>query len=138
MGDDYRIRNTSKLLSAQLLTRGAVVQNDGTRRDRLQAPPEAAPNLPPGAMVPVEVLHNANGTTVPTEAIVRRGADKLVFVEVEDSRFAARTVTVGVREGNRIVVTSGLSAGDRVVVRGSASLLGELEAGHAGPAASQE
>jgi len=129
VGDDYRVRGTSGELPAQLLTRGSVVQPDGTRRDRLQAAPEAAPNLPPGATVPVEVLRNRSGLLVPVQSIVRRGDEKLVFVEVEEGRFAPAVVTVGAREGDRAVVTSGLAQGARVVTRGSASLLGELGVG---------
>lgn len=126
VGDDYRVRGTSGELPAHLINRGSVVQPDGTRRDRLQANPEAAANLPPGAIVPVEVRYNERGVVVPEEAVVRRGEERLVFVEVQEGRFAARTVTVGARADNRAVVTSGLSKGDRIVARGSASLLGEL------------
>jgi cobalt-zinc-cadmium efflux system membrane fusion protein len=127
VGDGYRVRSVSGELPARLLSRGSVIQSDGTRRDRLLADPENAPNLPPGATLPVEVVHNAPGILVPAEAIVRRGGEKLVFVEVQDGRFAPRRVTVGAREGQRAAITAGLSEGDRVVTRGAASLFGELD-----------
>lgn len=129
VGESYRLRGQLGEWNAQLLTRGSVVHRDGTRRDRLLADPVAAPSLPPGATVAVEVLSNHSGVLVAVEAIVRRGEERLVFVEVEAGCFAPRTVTVGAQESVRAVITSGVTQGDRVVTRGSASLLGELGAG---------
>lgn len=132
IGSGYRAQGVSELVPARLLTRGAVIQTDGTRRDRLEAAPEAAANLPPGATVPVEVLHETQGVLVPTHAIIRRGRETLVFVEVEEGRYEARKVAVPARDDTRGAVTSGLSAGDRIVTRGASSLLGELGAAGGG------
>ena len=136
VGSGYRARGVSGTSPAHLLSRGSVIQPDGTRRDRLTADPRAAANLPPGVTVPVEVLHETHGVLVPTQAVVRRAGQDLVFVEVEASHFAPRAVTVGAEEGGRAAVTSGLTAGARVVTRGAASLLGELQA--AGAAGAEE
>ena len=126
VGDGYRIRGPAGELSAHLLSRGAGVESDGTRRDRRLVDSEAATNLFPGATVSVEVLHNSRGTIVPVEAVVRLGDRKIVFVEVKEGLFAPHEVTVAAREDAQAAVTSGLSEGDRIVARGAASLLAEL------------
>lgn len=132
IGTGYRVQGVAGTASVKLLTRGAVVQADGTRRDRLEAAPDDAPGLPPGATVPVDVLQETSGLIVPASALVRRGRDTLVFVEAEQGRYEPRTVQVSARDDTRAVVTSGLAAGDRVVTRGASSLLGELGAGGGG------
>ncbi len=136
VGSGYRAQGMSGPVSATLLNRGAVIQADGTRRDRLEAAEEAAANLPPGATVPVEVLHETQGILVPMQALVRRGRERLVFIEVEEGRYEARPVEIVANDDSGAVVSTGLVSGDRVVTRGASALLGELgasgEAGHAG------
>lgn len=53
----------------------------------------------------------------PLFALVDKGGERLVFVE-EDGRAHARTVSVGVINGDRVQITEGLSPGDRLIVRG--------------------
>ena len=125
-GDGYRVVLSSGALSARLLARGTIVQADGARRDRLRTTAEAANGIPPGATVSVEVLHERQGFIIPVGAIVRRGMEELVFVEVDKGRFAPRPVSVAARERRQAVITSGLAQGEHVVARGAASLLGEL------------
>ncbi len=136
VGSGYRAQGLSDAVSARLLSRGAVIQADGTRRDRLEAAPEAAADLLPGATVPVDVLHETQGVLVPVQALVRRGREKLVFVELEEGHYEARPVQVLASDDSRAVVSTGLAASDRVVSRGASALLGELGAtgggGHAG------
>lgn len=131
IGDSYRVQLAQSDVRARLLHRGAMVQSDGTRRDRLEVDPDAAPDVLPGATVPVEVLQDVSGVLVSTEAIVRRNEEKLVFIAIEAGTYEPRVVDVAARELGRAAVISGLSAGDQVVVRGASSLLGELESGGA-------
>jgi hypothetical protein len=126
IGDRYRAQGVPDAVDLRLLTRGAIIQADGTRRDRLEAASDAAPNLPPGATVAIEVLHDAQGLLVSQTALVRRGRELLAFVEVETGAFAPRSVAVGARDDARAIVTDGVANGERVVTRGAASLLGEL------------
>jgi len=128
IGSGYHVHGVDGPVAASLLMRGAVIQADGTRRDRLEAAPMAAPSLPPGATVAVEVLHEVQGLVVPVAALVRRGGETVVFVETEADRFAPSPVQIAARGGSRAVVSSGLSPGDRVVTLGASSLLGELGA----------
>jgi len=122
----YRVKSMAGSVSAKLLSRGALVEPDGTRRDRLEAPQEAAATLPPGAIVAVEVRHPTHGVLVPTRAVVRRGTGSVVFVQASEGRYAVRTVQVGGRDAEEVVVSSGLVAGARVVSRGAWALLGVL------------
>lgn len=126
VGDAYRVRGASGLVPARMLTRGSIVGPDGFRRDRLLANADASSGLMPGATVPVQVLHRARGIVVPSRAIVHRGREELVFVQVAEGRYAPKTVRVGARDAKRTVVTSGLALGDRVVRQGVAALLGAL------------
>jgi biotin carboxyl carrier protein len=126
VGNHYRAQGIPDLVDLRLLTRGAVIQPDGTRRDRLEAASDAAASLPPGATVAVDVRSDAQGLLVPQTALVRRGRELLAFVEVAPGTYAPRGVAVGARDPTRAIVTSGIANGERVVTRGAAALLGEL------------
>jgi cobalt-zinc-cadmium efflux system membrane fusion protein len=132
IGNSYRVHGVDAVVPANLVVRGAVVQADGTRRDRLEAAPDAAPSLPPGAVVPVEVLHETQGVVVPVSALVRRGHETIVFIEIEPGRFLPRPVHVAARDDARAVLSSGVAPGERIVTRGASSLLGELGAERGG------
>ncbi len=53
---------------------------------------------------------------VPSEAVIRTGIRKLVFVEKEKGRFEPREVETGIESDGFIEVRSGLSEGEKVVV----------------------
>ena len=53
----------------------------------------------------------------PLFALVDKGGERLVFVE-ENGVAQSRTVSIGVIDGDRIQITSGLSPGDRLIVKG--------------------
>lgn len=128
-GTAYRVQpGTPDSVEAQLLCRGGVVGPDGTRTDLLLLPP--GDQLLPGATVAVEVVSAPAGVVVPAQAVVTRGRDPVVFVEVGEGRYHPRTVCVAARSDLSVLLASGVEAGQRVVVQGAAALLGEL--GHAG------
>ena len=68
-------------------------------------------------------VRHAGGTqqlpVVDESAVLRRDAKTLVYVEESPGRFVEREVTLGLRVGRKLSVTSGLQAGERVVVEGS-------------------
>jgi RND family efflux transporter MFP subunit len=68
-------------------------------------------------------LESAQAVTVHKDAIVRRGANAVVFIVV-NSRASARQVELGRGVGSRFVVRSGLQPGDMVVIRGNERLGG--------------
>ncbi|MGD8882015.1 MAG: efflux RND transporter periplasmic adaptor subunit [Desulfobacterales bacterium] len=53
----------------------------------------------------------------PLFALVDRGGERLVYVE-EDGLAQSRTVSIGVIEGDRVQITSGLKPGDHLIIRG--------------------
>ena len=59
----------------------------------------------------------ADALLAPLFALVDKGGERLVFIE-KDGEAQSRTVSIGVIEGDRIQITSGLSPGDRLIVKG--------------------
>jgi len=55
--------------------------------------------------------------SVPLFALADKGGERLVFVE-KDGVVQARTVSLGVIEGDRIQITKGLNPGDHLIVAG--------------------
>jgi membrane fusion protein (multidrug efflux system) len=54
---------------------------------------------------------------VPLFALVDKGGERIIFVE-KDGIAYARTVSIGLIEGDRVQITEGLDAGDHVIVNG--------------------
>ncbi len=107
-----RVARTSPVVSAE--TRTADV--------RVEVPnPDGA--LRPGmtARVRVVLARRQGVVAVPVEAVVRSAAGSVVFV-VEDGVARVRPVTLGLSDGVRVEVRSGLRPGERVVVAGQESL----------------
>lgn len=53
----------------------------------------------------------------PLFALVDKGGERIVFVE-KDGVVQSRTISIGVIEGDRVQITSGLNAGDHLIVKG--------------------
>ena len=83
----------------------------------------STPALAVGTPVQVDIdaEARANVVLVPLAALVREGEDTAVLVAV-GGKAERRAVTLGVSDGTRVEVVSGLAAGDRVIVRGQAGL----------------
>jgi membrane fusion protein (multidrug efflux system) len=58
-----------------------------------------------------------DAVAVPLFAIVDKGGERIVFLE-KDGIAESRTITIGVIEGGRVQVTSGLNVGDHLIVKG--------------------
>ena len=65
--------------------------------------------------------------TLPTEAVLVKGKDTVVYVEKNPTTFERRTVVVGAPLNGRVQVISGVSPGDRIVVRGALLLDGSAD-----------
>ena len=59
--------------------------------------------------------------TAPLFAIQDKGGERVVFVE-ENGVARARTVAIGIIEGDRVQIISGLQSGDRLIVAGQAEV----------------
>jgi RND family efflux transporter MFP subunit len=83
-------------------------------------PPEI---VRPGGFVTVDIVRETRpeALTIPREAVLRELRSAHVFV-AKNGKAERRDISLGLEEGNRIEVTSGLAAGERVVVAGQGSL----------------
>jgi membrane fusion protein (multidrug efflux system) len=59
----------------------------------------------------------ADAIVAPLFVIVDKGGERIVYVE-KDGVVQSRTISIGVIEGDRVQITSGLNAGDHLIVRG--------------------
>jgi membrane fusion protein (multidrug efflux system) len=73
----------------------------------------------PGMIVRVAFLRRIipDALVVPLFALVDKGGERIIFVE-KDGIAYARTVSIGIIEGDRIQITEGLEIGDHVIVNG--------------------
>ena len=85
--------------------------------------------LKPDMFVSVR-LFGASGRsalTVPPTAVIDRGQQQFVWVEVAPGNFAPRQVTIGSRTSDHVEILTGLKAGDTVVVEGGFLLDSEAQ-----------
>jgi membrane fusion protein, copper/silver efflux system len=76
--------------------------------------------LRPDMFVDVEFRTPApTGISVPAQAILDSGMQKIVYVQTGDGLFEPRTVELGSTFGSRVSVRRGLAEGDRVVTSGN-------------------
>jgi multidrug efflux system membrane fusion protein len=61
-------------------------------------------------------------TTMPTAGVQRGVPGTFVYLVNADSTVSVRKVTLGVTDGDRVEVTSGLVPGDRIVIDGADKL----------------
>ena len=85
--------------------------------------------LRPGmsATANVAVRDTESHLWVPVEAVQPHDAERVVFVEVGERRYAVRTVSIGEERNGYVPVLEGLHVGDALVVHGAFALRGELE-----------
>ena len=126
-GARYEIEGAGGWAGGKLLSRGAVVADDGLRRDRIELVEQTADDFPPGATVTIRV-HGAlaRGVVVSESALTTTPTGALLFVNVSPGVYAPRPIKVGVRADGKVLVSEGIKAGDAIVVRGTAGLRGEM------------
>ena len=77
----------------------------------------------PGAMADFRIVfERREGLSVPQEAVLSRAAGTVVFVAGEDGTAKETPVEVGLRDGGRAEILSGLAPGDPVIVQGQTQL----------------
>lgn len=88
-------------------------------------------DLLPGSYADVRVFTAdvVDAVAVPAAAVVDDGGFPVVFVMDGGESFFKRRVVVGVRDGDRVAITSGVAAGERVVSRGAYEVLLSTSAG---------
>ena len=119
--DAYNRDSTVKLASGTLQTiDNTVDQTTGSFKLRAIFPNDDEalfPNQFVNVLMLLDVLHGV--TVIPTSSIERGQQGSFVYVVGADSKVTAKNVTLGVTEGERVAVLSGISPGDRVVVDGA-------------------
>lgn len=90
------------------------------------------PNMFATATIAIGASDGARGVVLPATAVQSMDGRQVVFVREGEGRFEARTVTVGERTADQVLVTDGIAAGDPVVVDGAFTLESELEKGELG------
>lgn len=92
----------------------------------------------------VELSLIEDALVIPVKSVITTEQNSRVLVQVDEETFEVKAVTTGLRVGDEIVITSGLSEGDRVVTNGQflldseASLRGLQPSGEKAPAISHE
>lgn len=106
----------------KVLSRPVAVEA-GTASIPIRLAFDALTTLPAGMPVQVEIdaeLH-PNAVLIPAPALVREGEATAVFA-VSGNKAQRRPVQIGIADGARIEIVSGLAAGELVVVDGQAGL----------------
>lgn len=125
-GDDYAVLSAGGWLPARLVSRGAAVEADGFRHDRIAVQNPVATSLLPGAIISVRISRGpATGPIIPESALVPASRGDLVYVQRGADTFEARVVHVAARTDAFVRIDSGLAPGEVVVVRGAMGLYGE-------------
>jgi membrane fusion protein, heavy metal efflux system len=70
-----------------------------------------------------------SGTVVPASAVIEEQEHSVVFIEQSPGVYERREVKVGSRQGDRVLISEGLSAGEKVVSTGAQVLVTQLEEG---------
>ncbi len=76
-------------------------------------------DIRPGMIARVAFVRQVitDALVAPLFALVDKGGERLLFIE-KDGVAQSRTVSIGVIDGDRVQITSGLNAGDHLIVRG--------------------
>ena len=109
-------------ISLKVLSRPAAVDT-GTATIPVRLGFSAPPNLPAGipVQVDIEAEHHKGVVLIPIGAVVREGDETGVFVAAE-GKAQRRAVTLGLNDGTRVEIVSGVKAGEPVIVDGQAGL----------------
>jgi HlyD family secretion protein len=110
---------------AGLIARVAPVLDPATRTAQIEIEiPNPGFRLKPGmyARVSLTIEERENALTVPSNAIVDVEGKRGIFLALDNNTASFRPVEIGIQEGERIEVLSGVTERDRIVTTGAAAL----------------
>lgn len=77
----------------------------------------------PGQYVPVRlIIGERDALLIPQTAVVEVQGSSQVYTVDNDNKAKARSVTLGIEQGDMIVVENGLKAGDKVISEGTSKV----------------
>jgi multidrug efflux system membrane fusion protein len=120
----YDRGGASKIATGALLTFDSQIDpTTGTIKLRAQFPNETE-SLYPNQFVNIQLLIDTHKdvTTMPTAGVQRGVPGTFVYLVNADSTVSVRPIQLGVTDGDRVEVRSGLSPGDRIVIDGADKL----------------
>lgn len=105
-----------------------VASESRATRVRIELP-NSGLKLKPDMFVNVRLFGGSTQSviTVPATALVDRGQQQFVWLELSPGKFVPRAVTVGGRSADRVEILSGLIGGEKVVVEGGFLLDSEAQ-----------
>ena len=115
-------------LQGHIASVGEVVAT-GLRTAAVRITLDAATHLlRPGMYGRVEItLPGREGITLPTEAVLIKGKDTVVYIQENPTTFVRRPVVVAQPSGGRVQIVSGLTPVERVVTQGALLLDGAAD-----------
>jgi multidrug efflux system membrane fusion protein len=120
----YDRSGASKIATGALLTFDSQIDpTTGTIKLRAQFPNESE-SLYPNQFVNIQLLIDTHKdvTVMPTAGVQRGVPGTFVYVVNADSTVSVRPIQLGVTDGDRVEIRSGLSPGDRIVIDGADKL----------------
>jgi cobalt-zinc-cadmium efflux system membrane fusion protein len=119
--------SVSHALDGRVVSIGTVVAT-GLRTAPVRIALAGGSGLRPGMFGRAAVAVDATmALTLPTEAVLVKGKDTVVYVEKAANTFERRAVSVAPPFNGRVRILSGVTAGEHVVVRGALLLDGSAE-----------
>jgi cobalt-zinc-cadmium efflux system membrane fusion protein len=115
---EFRVEGSTRLYTARrVVSVGSVIDSLSRTVPVLfeVANPDGALKVGANASVAVRTGLRQQGVVLPASAILDEDGRPIVYVQPEGERFEKREITVGDREGDRVLVRGGLKAGERVV-----------------------
>jgi len=117
--DQIGIINPSSLTGTVTAIDSTLDPNTHTATIRMSVPdPDGL--LPPNLLVStaIRIPEETPVLLVPTSALILKGKQASVYIKIMDDLFEARTVELGPRIENWVVIESGLDTGEEVVING--------------------
>lgn len=128
-GEHARVElpSVSHPLEGRVVSIGTIVAS-GPRTAPVRIALAGGSGLHPGMSGRADVAVDATtALTLPTEAVLVKGKDTVVYVEKTANTFERRAVSVSPPFNGQVRILSGVTAGERIVVRGALLLDGSAE-----------
>jgi membrane fusion protein, heavy metal efflux system len=115
---DFRVEGSDRVYTARrVLSFGSVIDSVSRSVPLLLelANSDGTLKVGAGARVWVRTGQRESGVIVPTAAVLDEDGRAIAYVQVEGETFEKRVLTLGARDGARVLVRDGIRAGERVV-----------------------